>query len=122
MKAPPLHLIKDDPVGDASQPSPQPPPPPPPKRSAAVLTADAEHRLVPAAPIGEPAQTGTPVIAPAPQTSRRKAKRSRTQPPRPVSDEALAAEKWAQMADLERRVTDIQDAEVLAMLNLGFRV
>ena len=60
----------------------------------------------------------TPVIAPTPQTSRRKAKRSRTQPPRPVPDEALAAEKWAQMDDLERRVTDIQDAEVLAMLNL----
>ena len=83
----------------------QPPPPPPPKRSAAALAAEeAEHRLVPTAPTGEPSQQATSVTPPVPPASRTKAKRSRTQPPRPVRDEVRAKEKWAQVADLEGRV------------------
>ena len=35
-----------------------------------------------------------------------------------MPDEVQAKEKWAQVADLEGRIMDIQDAEVLAMLNL----
>ena len=56
----------------------EPRPPPPPKRPAAALE-EAEHRLVPTAPTGEPSQQATPLTPPVPPASWRKAKRSRTQ-------------------------------------------
>ena len=93
-----------------------PPPPAPPKRSAtaAVLAAaeaeEDEHRLVLTAPAGG----AGPAAACYPPTSQKK----QDSTPRPVPDAAMAEEKWTQLADLERRVTDIQDADIMTMLNL----